>query len=110
VCVFAKKGIVKIFQQLLGETCGINKKETTMANQNSGITVISNNAMLDSVTSHVEANTHVSDYLLEDVPHLSDYITDLPVCSTNFFSFCFFFSSLLGSIHVWFNCHKSVLF
>ncbi|KAK2371341.1 ATP-dependent 6-phosphofructokinase [Trifolium repens] len=49
-----------------------------MANQNSGITVISNNAMLDSVTSHVEANTHVSDYLLEDVPHLSDYITDLP--------------------------------
>jgi hypothetical protein len=76
-----------------------------MANHNS------KNAMLDSATSHVvEANTHVSDYLLEDVPHLSDYITDLPVCSTNFFSFCFFFSSLLGSIHVWFNCHKSVLF
>ncbi|MCI66847.1 6-phosphofructokinase, partial [Trifolium medium] len=48
-----------------------------MANQNSGITVISNNAMLDSATSHVETNTYVSDFLLEDVPHLSDYIPDL---------------------------------
>lgn len=34
--------------------------------------------MVDSSTSHVEANTHVSDFLLEDVPHLSDYIPDLP--------------------------------
>ncbi|XP_045804024.1 ATP-dependent 6-phosphofructokinase 6-like [Trifolium pratense] len=46
-----------------------------MANQNS---VISNNAMLDSATFHVEANKYVSDFLLEDVPHLSDYIPDLP--------------------------------
>jgi hypothetical protein len=68
-----------------------------MANQNSGITVISKNAMLDSATSHVvEANTHVSDYLLEDVPHLSDYITDLPVCSELTFSlFASFFHHFL---------------
>jgi len=64
--------------------------------------------MADSSTSHDEANTHVSDFLLEDVPHLSDYIPDLPVCS-NFFSFCFSFTSL-SFVHVWFDFHSLVLF
>lgn len=50
----------------------------TMGKSNSGITVSNNNnngAMLDSA----KTTTPASDFVLEDVPHLSDYIPYLPV-------------------------------
>lgn len=61
----------------------------TMGKSNSGITVSNNNnnnngAMLDSA----KTTTPASDFVLEDVPHLSDYIPYLPVTLSLSLSFC----------------------